>query len=154
MIFLVRDPRDVVASALHVTFVRSGVSDERRQMVEERPEEFVREAAKTYYQNVRFTKQAYERHEGRKVLVRYEDLKAETLGTMKRIYGALKIPVDNGELRRAVKKYAIENIQEDKKGEGTIRRRATSGGWREDLTPQQVEIGESITAPLLAEFYG
>ena len=154
MIFLVRDPRDVVASFLHVTFVRTGISAERRQKAEERPEEVVREAAEIYLQNVNLTKQAYEGHEGRKVLVRYEDLKADTLGTMKRIYSALEIPVEEGELVRAVKKYAWENIPGDKKGEGTIRRRGTSGGWRGDLTPEQVEIVDRITAPLLKEFYG
>jgi hypothetical protein len=153
MIFLVRDPKDVVASFLHITFVRSGVSDERRQVAEERPEEFVREAAKTYFQNVRLTKQAYEAHEGRKALVRYEDLKADTLGTMKRIYSALEIPADEGELAKAVEKRSLENIPEDKKGEGTVRRRGTSGGWREDLTPEQVEIVERVCAPILQEFY-
>jgi len=153
MIFLVRDPRDVVVSKLHVTFVRRGTSAEVRQRAEERPEEFVREAAKIYLQNMNLTKQAYEGHDGRKVLVRYEDLKADTLGTMKRIYSALNIPVKEGELARAVEKYAIENIPEDKKGPGTVRRRATSGGWKEDLTPEQVEIVERITAPVLEEFY-
>jgi hypothetical protein len=61
--------------------------------------------------------------------------------------------VDEGELARAVKKNAFENIPEDKKGPGTVRRRGTYGGWKEDLTPEQVEIVERITAPLLEEFY-
>ena len=153
MIFLVRDPRDVVASALHVSFVRHNTPSKRRQEAQERPEEFVREEAKIYLRNINLTKQAYEGHEGRKVLVRYEDLKADTMGTMKRIYSVLEIPVEEGELMRAVKKYAWENIPEDKKGPGTIRRKGESGGWREDLTPRQVEIVGRITAPLLEEFY-
>ena len=76
------------------------------------------------------------------------------MGTIKRIYTALEISVEERELARAVKKGALENIPEDKKGPGTVRRRGTSGGWREDLTPQQVEIVERITAPILKEFYG
>ena len=156
MIFLVRDPRDVVASALHTTFVRNKgdrVRTERLEKAEERPEELVTNRAGTYLRDINHTKQAYEAHEGYKVLVRYEDLKADTLEEMKRIYSALEIPVDEGELARAVKKNAIENIPEDKKGPGTVRRRGTYGGWKEDLTPEQVEIVESITAPLLEEFY-
>jgi len=153
MIFLVRDPRDVVASFLHHTFVRTGVPAERLRKAEERPEELVREAAETYLQNITLTKQAYERHEGRKALVRYEELKADTLGTMKRIYSALEIPVGEEQMARAIKKHTLENIPEDKKGPGTIRRRATSGGWREDLTPEQAEIVGRVTAPLLEEFY-
>ena len=153
MIFLVRDPRDVVASFLHVTFVRPGVSAERRRKAEERPEVLVREAAETYLQNITLTKQAYEGHEGRKALVRYEDLIADTLGTMKRIYSALEIPVGEGQMARAVEERALENMPEDKKGPGTIRRRATSGGWREDLTPEQAETVGRVTAPILEEFY-
>jgi len=153
MVFLVRDPKDVAASALHVSFVRQTPSTPRWQEAEEQPEEFVRMRAKDYLRDISHTKQAYEVHEGRKVLVRYEDLKADTLGTMGRIYSALEISVEEGELARAVKKGALENTPEDKKGPGTVRRRGTSGGWREDLTPQQVEIVERITAPLLKEFY-
>jgi hypothetical protein len=88
------------------------------------------------------------------VLVRYEDLKADTLGTMRRIYSALNIPADEGQLAKAVEKRSWDNIPKDKKGEGTVQRRGTSGGWQEDLTPQQAEIVERITAPLLEEFYG
>ncbi len=153
MIFLVRDPRDVAASGLHVTFVRTGVLAERRQRAGEQPEEMVRGRAERYLREIKRTKEAYEAHEGRKVLVRYEDLRSDTLGIMRHIYSALEIPVDEGELAKAVEKHAWENIPEDKKGPGTVRRRGTSGGWREDLTPEQVEIVERITAPLLEEFY-
>ena len=39
------------------------------------------------------------------------------------------------------------------RGEGKFYRKATPGGWREDLTPEQVQIVERITAPVLEEFY-
>jgi hypothetical protein len=151
MVFLVRDPKDVAASALHTSVARP--NPERKEKTAERPDEFVRARAENYLQDITLTKRAYEAHEGRKVLVRYEDLKANTLETMKRIYSALEIPVDEKELARVVEECAWENIPEDKKGPGTVRRRGTSGGWREDLTPEQAEIVESITAPILKEFY-
>ena len=87
------------------------------------------------------------------MLVRYEDLRSDTLGTMRRIYSSLGIPVDERELSRAVKKHSWENVPEEEKGEGKFYRKATPGGWREDLTPEQIEIVERITAPLLKEFY-
>jgi hypothetical protein len=99
------------------------------------------------------TWQAYRAHGGRKVLVRYEDLRADTLETMKRIYSALEIPVEEAELARAVEKNSWENIPEEDKGKGKKRRKAKPGGWREDLTARQVEIVEEITEPLLNEFY-
>jgi hypothetical protein len=86
-------------------------------------------------------------------MVRYEDLRADTLTTMKRVYSGLGIPVDEGELARSVENNSWENIPEEEKGEGKKRRKARPGGWREDLTPRQVEIVEEITAPLLDEYY-
>ena len=31
--------------------------------------------------------------------------------------------------------------------------KATPGGWREDLTPEQARVVEKVTGPLLREFY-
>jgi hypothetical protein len=152
LILLVRDPRDVVASTLHSVRVRNK-NQKRIRRSEEGPDEFVKQRATSYLRDISLSKQAYEAHKGCKVLVRYEDLKANTLETMQRIYSALEIPVEEKELARAVEKHAFENIPEDQKGPGTVRRRGTSGGWREDLTPTQAEIVESITAPIFEEFY-
>jgi Sulfotransferase domain len=99
------------------------------------------------------SKLAYDAHRGRKALVKYEDLRADTLATLKHIYSALGIPVDEGELARVVEKHSWENIPEDKKGEGKFYRKATPEGWREDLSPKQAETVERITAPLLEELY-
>jgi Sulfotransferase domain. len=157
MVFLVRDPRDVAASALHTRLegARAPIARaDRMTMPAENPNLFAISRAEAYLQHIGHAKQAYEAHEGRKVLIRYEDLKANTLETMKRLYATLDIPVEDEELQHAVEKYASENIPEHKKGYGTVRRRATSGGWREDLTPKQAELVESITAPLLEEYYG
>jgi hypothetical protein len=86
-------------------------------------------------------------------LVRYEELRSDTLGTMKRLYSALGIPVEETKLARVVKKHSWENIPEEEKGAGKFRRQAMPGGWKEDLTPQQAKVVEEITAPLLKEFY-
>jgi hypothetical protein len=113
----------------------------------------VERTAKKYLQNVGNSKQAYDDHRGPKVMVRYEDLRVDTLGTMRRIYSSLGIEVDGAELSGAVEKHSWENVPEEEKGEGKFHRKATPGGWREDLTPEQAEIVEHITAPLLKEFY-
>ena len=160
VILLVRDPRDVVASTLDAS--RRGnwmyeLQDRgargRQARADEKPDVFVKRRADKYVRNVGNAKQAYEAHKGPKVLVRYEDLRADTLGTMKRICSELGIPVDEGELARAVERRSWESIPEKEKGEGKFYRKATPGGWREDLTPEQVKTVEKITAPLLEEFY-
>ena len=84
----------------------------------------------------------------------YEDLRADTLDVMRRIHHELGIEVDEAELARVVEAHAWENIPEEDKGEGKFYRKASPGSWREDLTPEQVQIVERITAPILEEFYG
>ena len=160
MILLVRDPRDVVASWMDARR-KGGWRHENRNMGERKPETladkdpdaYVRERAKAYLRNIGNAKEAYDLHEGRKVLVRYEELRADTLGTMKRIYSALETKVDEGKLAKTVEKHSWENIPEEEKGEGKFYRKAMPGGWREDLTPEQAERVERITAPLFEELY-
>src|SRR5215212_9830677 len=158
MIFLIRDPRDVVASSIDARSEGSWLSERREDgrrasKPNKNPNAYARMRANSYVQQIEKTRQAYEAHGGRKVMVRYEDLRADTLHTMKRIYEALEIPVDEAGLARSVEKHSWENIPEEEKGEGKKRRKAKPGGWREDLTPKQIEIVEDITAPLLNEFY-
>ncbi|MCA1837572.1 MAG: sulfotransferase [Actinobacteria bacterium] len=160
MIFLIRDPRDVVASFLDGSREggwlhqrNKGTWKQRHGSIEENPDGFVKTRANTYLLQVGRAKQAYEAHKGPKVLVKYENLRADTLGTMKRIYATLEIDIDEKELIRAVEKHAWEVIPEEHKGQGKFHRKASPGGWREDLTPNQAKIVEKITAPLLNEFY-
>lgn len=157
---LVRDPRDVAASWLDATR-EGGWQNERRarmgvrvsQEADLNPNIFVRRHADAYLQNVGRAKQAYDLHGGYKALVRYEDLRSDTLATMKKLHSELGIPIEDKELTQAVRKHAWENISEKQKGEGKFYRKAKPGGWREDLTPRQIKIIEEITAPLLDEFY-
>jgi sulfotransferase family protein len=160
VILLVRDPRDVVSSWLDGS--RSGgwhqanmarKNPKRTAWTEEDPDRYVKGLATHYAKNVGKAAEAYSAHEGPKVLVRYEELRADTLGTMKRIHSTLGMKVDEESLVRAVEEHSWENIPEEEKGEGKFRRKATPGSWREDLTAEQVRIVEEETRPLLEEFY-
>ena len=162
MILLVRDPRDVVASILdgarqggwiHQWKEKDGVSGRTTPSSEEGPDAYARQLAEKYLREVGCAKRAYDSHKGRKVLVKYEALRVDTLETMRLIYSTLEIPVDGEELEQAVAAHAWENIPEKNKGEGKFTRKATPGGWRVDLTPEQAQLVEEKTAPLLKEFY-
>jgi hypothetical protein len=160
LVLLIRDPRDVAASALDRHLPGGQAYEWRksegsvRDRASRNPEAFIEGQAKRYMRNVGAANRAYEAHEGPKVMVRYEDLRTDTLGTMRRVYSTLGIPTDEDELVQVVKKHAWENITEEKKGRGKFHRKAKPGGWREDLTPHQARSVEKITAPLLREFYG
>src|SRR5215210_126141 len=139
MIFLVRDPRDVVASALDShkagSWSANKNSDEVDDMAQNAPDRFVAERSGEYLRDIFKSKQAYENHGGRKVLIRYEDLMDDTLGKVAGIHSALELPAKEKQLARAVQKNTWENVPEESKGEGKIFRKATPGSWREDLTP-------------------
>ena len=169
MIFLVRDPRDVVASSLDAAkkgswaFNLKGSRKRRKALAQspvkqedtfnKPPDQLVKEHANMYLNFIGNSKQAFEAHEGPKVTIKYEDLLRDTLGTMKSIYSKLEIEVDEDELARVVEKHSWDNIPEEKKGEGKFYRKAIPGGWEDDLTPEQVMTVEQITSPLLEEFY-
>ena len=161
MILLVRDPRDVIASSMDAR--REGgwnyernkklYVEGRRKTSSKNPDAFAKRRAQRYLEGMGKAKEAYDAHRGPKALVRYEELRFDALGAMKRMYSDLGVQVDEGELARVVERHSWENIPEGEKGEGKFYRKATPGGWREDLTPEQARVVEEMTAPLLREFY-
>src|SRR5215207_922764 len=161
MILLVRDPRDVISSKMDAAREGSWAEEAQKRRGQEKkntsadrkPDAFVKSQAKRYVQLIDLAQQAYDAHAGRKVLVRYEDLRAEPLETMHRIYESLEIPAEERELAGVVEKHAWENIPDRKKGSGKFYRKGSPGGWANDLTVEQVGIVESITAPLLDRYY-
>jgi Sulfotransferase domain len=161
MILLVRDPRDVVASSLdarreggwHFERNNARLYNERKEPPKKGSLKFAEGRAENYLQGMGNAKQAYDAHGGPKMLVKYEELRADALGTMKHINSTLGVSVDEAELAQVVEKHSWENIPEEQKGEGKFYRKGKPGGWREDLTEEQAEVIEQITAPLIAAFY-
>ena len=102
MVLLARDPRDVVASSLdarrkggwHFERNKKLRNGEKRTLAEEAPLTFARKRAEGCLQQMGKAKDAFDAHGGRKALVRYEELRMDTLGTMRRMYSELEIEVD------------------------------------------------------------
>lgn len=160
MVLLVRDPRDAVASNLDAARKGGWLHDwadkgawKREALADSDPDAFVKMRAGIYARQVGSARRAYEAHGAPKALARYEDLLADTPGTMESLYADLGLPVDGPELARAVERHAWRNIPAADRGEGKFYRKATPGGWREDLTPRQIALVEEATAPLIEEFY-
>jgi hypothetical protein len=161
MIVLVRDPRDVVSSKMDAARQGSWAEEAQKSRgqqkkntaADDKPDAFVKTQARRYARLIELAQRAYDAHEGPKALVRYEDLRADPLQTLRHIYGRLGIPAEERELARVVEKHSWENIPDRKKGAGKFYRKGSPGGWAEDLTPEQVETVEGITAPLLERYY-
>lgn len=161
MVLLVRDPRDAVASSLashrEGGWLYKEVTDADRESWADRPDRepdrFVDDRARFYAANVGSAKLQYDAHAGPKTTVRYEDLVADTFGTMRRIYGQLDVYVSDGELARVVEKHSWANIPEERRGEGTFNRKGRVGSFKEDLTPHQTWIVETLTRAQMRKFY-
>ena len=156
MVLLVRDPRDVVASVFDAAREGGWLNEQRDEqdaLADRKPNVFVKRRANVYLQSVEGARRAFDAHRGPKALLRYEDLRADTSATMKRLYSELGIAVDESELERAVEKHSWERVPAAEKGRGKARRKARPGSWAEDLTPEQARTVERVTAPLLDRFY-
>lgn len=153
LVFLLRDPRDVISSWIDAFKEGSWTATNREHDTEEKLNAHTRFLSERYLKVVSQVQKAYEAHAGRKALVRYEDLRRDTLGAMKTMYEALGIEVDETGLRVAVEKHAWENIPAESKGAGKFYRKGTPGGWHEDLSPEQIRIVEEVTEPVLSRFY-
>jgi Sulfotransferase family len=85
MILLVRDPSDVISSLLDaareggLAIREQGRTGARRGKIDRRPNSFLRERANMYRRGVESAGLDYDAHEAPKVLVRYEELRADTL---------------------------------------------------------------------------
>ena len=157
MVLLVRDPRDFAASVLDATrkggWMQEGMDEwARRDLDSEKDvQRYLRVLSGQYVRQIGNGKRAFDAHDGRKIMVRYDDLRTRTLGTMRDLCAALELPVTEQRLAQIVEKHSFENIPQRERGEGKFYRKATSGGWKDDLTPEQAKIVEDITAPLINE---
>jgi len=153
MIFLVRDPRDVIASRLDAFREGGWTGRNRDYSTTAKLTKQTKRLAKDYRRVVSKVQAAYEAHPGKKALVRYEDLRYDTVTTLKAMYDALEVEADEAQLEAAVVKHSWARIPESEKGKDKFFRKAQPGGWRDDLSPEQIELIEDITGPILSEYY-
>lgn len=150
VIVLVRDPRDVMASVADA--LRVPDSWARRQFATDLA--FDLEAwAQGYAAAMAATLVAHDAHSGPKVIVTYEELRADTHAALGRVSDTLGLVATGEQIAAAVRKHAWENIPADEKGSGRFYRKASPGAWRDDLTEAEIAIVERHAAPVLERFY-
>jgi hypothetical protein len=162
LVLLLRDPRDVVSSVLDAQREGSWTSQSQQWRgrgkkpvgaADTNPDGFVRLVAKKYLRSMAAARQAYDLHRGRKAVIQYEDLRRDPTSFMLQLCTELGLPVAEEDVARVVELRDWAAIPASDKGPGRFHRRGTPGGWREDLTPAQIETVTEITRPILEEFY-
>ena len=102
---------------------------------------------------VELMKKTYENHSPNlRLIVRYENLRKNTIEELKKIYSFMEIEISDEELKKLVDKFAFENIPSEKKGKGKQVRSASPGSWRVNLSHKEQEILEKIMGDTLGKF--
>lgn len=84
-------------------------------------------------------------------LVKYEELRKNTVEELKKIYDFLQIDIKKNELEDLVKKYSFENVPSELKGKGKFRRYAVPGKWKENFSKSEISLMDKIMGKTLGE---
>jgi len=150
-LLVVRDCRDAIASV--VDGMKKGgwrANWQGYYITDEQRSSFIEEEAKTIQLTWEVLFNAYKQHANdSKYIIRYENLRTNTLQELKKLYEFLEIKVDHDILKKIVQKYSYENIPEKWKGTSKSKRSATPGLWKSDLNQNEIKIIHKILGPTL-----
>lgn len=152
LLFLLRDGRDVVDSELAAS-LRGSWLDRNfvgfRGIEESERAEFVIQAAHKWVWRTRVVEEAYDAHDGPKLLVRYENLRSNPRDEVRRILRWLGLAAVEGQLSTALEKHDFRRTLE--RGQTEFVRSASPGSWRKNLTDDEKESIQTIMLPKLRQ---
>ncbi|WP_119066065.1 sulfotransferase [Rubrobacter indicoceani] len=160
VVLLVRDPRDVAASALdgmrRGSWMNEKLDPDKRDAAgraTDKTKKFLKNRAEAWKRQIGTAKEAVDKHRGPKTTVRYEDLLEDPEAAMQRLCHDLGLPASPREIRRVVEKHSWSNVPAHEKGSGKFYRKAAAGGWRDDLTGDQARTVERTAGRAMREIY-
>ncbi|MGN6473716.1 MAG: sulfotransferase family protein [Mycobacteriales bacterium] len=154
LVFLLRDGRDVVDSALDArkkgSWADTAFGGVGEEVAGSRRTQLLEEEAYRWATRTEVVARAFDNHDpARRVRVRYEDLLADTAGELRRIYEVLPIGVP-ADLEARVERLRFESIPADQRGAGRFHRAATPGLWRTNLSADDQQRCTEIMGPTLS----
>jgi hypothetical protein len=155
MVFLLRDGRDIIDSTLDM-YKKGSWAQEWVRLPEldaqARKGLIIRESI-IWRQQTEIVKGAFQNQEAdKRLLVKYEDLRLDTITQLKKVYAFIGIPVSDEELRHIVNQYSFENIPKEQKGSGKVTRKAKPGGYNESFSEEEIQLMNDIMGDRLREF--
>jgi hypothetical protein len=151
LLFLVRDGRDVVDSALDG--VSGGwITESSGYRVEDAAERraFLEDRARLWVDRMDLMHRAFDDHDpALRLLVPYERLRSDTAGELARIAEWARIEATAVAIGQASEALAFEAIPRDVRGPGRFARAATPGLWRERFTEEEAALVNRIMGPAL-----
>ena len=153
LIFLLRDGRDVVDSWLDAYKDGSWATDEGAYPLDDtgRPA-LIRWQSSVWLHRTEVVQETYARTEPkRRVLIRYEEMRADPVAALERICSMLGIEVSREQLDEIAGTHSYSSVPKADKGAGREIRRAEPGGWTDHMTRQEIIEMHDILAEKLDE---
>ncbi len=153
LIFLLRDGRDVVDSWLDAYKDGSWATDEGAYPLDDtgRPA-LIRWQSSVWLHRTEVVQETYARTEPkRRVLIRYEEMRADPVAALERICSMLGIEVSREQLNEIAGTHSYSSVPKADKGAGREIRRAEPGGWTDHMTRQEIIEMHDILAEKLDE---
>jgi hypothetical protein len=154
LLFLLRDGRDVVDSELaaasrgswlgDVFPVVGGIADGER-------DSFIEQSANKWLWRTEVVQQAYASHPGPKLLVRYEEMRAQTAPQLRRVFDWLGLAIADAELEALVEGQSFERLPAEHRGPDKVFRAAQPGLWRENLSAEEHAVLDRVMGSKLRE---
>lgn len=154
LIFLLRDGRDVVASLIDAH--RPDSWNKTLSVTPLLTEESRKQAIRNYSQMwTRYTQTTWKAYNNKtpdlRLLLKYEDLRNDTLSELRKVYDFLGIKINDNELREIVERYDFKNIPSSEKGPDKFNRSATPGAWKDSFSKEEQVLMNSIMAKTLSQ---
>jgi hypothetical protein len=153
MLFIQRDGRDVVDSWLDAYRKGAwGMNEGTYPLAPEGRLAFVRWQASVWLYRTEACERAFARHApGRRVKVRYEELRADPVRELARVSLKLGISTTTERVRAIVEEHSFDGVPRSRRGPGQRIRTAAPGGWRQNLSAEERAAMTQIIGPKLRE---
>jgi hypothetical protein len=151
LIFLVRDGRDVVDSWLDAYSADSwGMEEGMYALASHGRLPFIRWQSAVWRYRIDAVQRAYAAHpQDRRILIRYEELLADPARSLWRLCNELQIDCPPDDLDAVASDHSYESVPSEDKGNGREIRSAKPGGWRTNMSREEIEAMEEIMLPAL-----
>jgi hypothetical protein len=153
LIFLLRDGRDVVDSWVDAYRDGSWATDEGAYPVEDGGRTaLIRWQASVWLHRTEVVQETYaQTHPSRRVLIRYEEMRADPAAAMARICGTLGIEATSEQLQEIAAAHEFSRVPKSRRGNGREIRRAQPGGWADHMSREEIIAMHEILAQKLDE---
>jgi len=151
-VILLRDPRDIMDSRVDA-LSESGWSTKRgwNEITVKNKISFIERESLRWIQLIKILLNMYSANKERCLLVKYENLRKDTLSELTKIFEFSKLDVNENALRKIVDRLSFEKIPKGEKGSGKRKRSASPGKWKEHFNEKEQKIMHKIMIDTMKE---